>query len=273
MKIERKRIFILVKTYPRVSKHYRETVCTAGIMENGSWVRLYPVPFRILKDENKYKKYTRINVNAARHSSDFRIESYCPDTESITAEPEMPKIKGRADWETRKHIILDNQKVYTNLRELITDAKTIKKSLAVFKPKEIISFDERECSSEWDSETLAYIEAQERQLNLPGITDDSIQYLRLAKKIPYEFRYTFTDDEGKKASLMIEDWETGMLYLNCRKGKGNDQAAIDDVRKKYIDDFARTKDVYFFLGTTKKWHNVSPNPFIIVGVFPPPFPK
>lgn len=63
-----------------------------------------------------------------------------------------------------------------------------------------------------------------------------------------------------------------MIYLNCKKRKGDSQAAIEDVRKKYFDDFARTKDIHFFLGTTKEWHNVSPNPFMIVGVFPPSLP-
>ena len=272
MTIERKRIFILVKTYPTASKHYRETVCTAGITESGSWVRLYPVPFRMLEDERKYKKYTWINVNAERNTSDFRIESYRPDIYSIIVEPEMPKIKGKVDWETRKHIIIDNQKIYTNLRELITEARATKKSLAVFKPTEIFSFDAEECDSEWDEETLAYIEAQERQLKLPEIAED-IKDISLAQKIPYRFSYTFSDDAGQKATLMIEDWETSMLYLNCRKRKGNDIAAIKDVRKKYIDDFARTKDVYLFPRTTLRHHNTSKNPFIIIGVFPPTFPK
>ena len=30
------------------------------------------------------------------------------------------------------------------------------------------------------------------------------------------------------------------------------------------------RDLHFFMGTTKKFHNVSPNPFIIIGTFYPP---
>lgn len=274
MTYERKRIFVLVKTYPTVSKRYRETVCTAGIQEDGTWIRLYPVPFRMLRDDRKYKKYTWINVSAERNTSDFRIESYRPDISSISVDPELPKVKGRVDWDARRRIILDSQKVYTNLSELINEAKYNKKSLAVFKPAEIIDMVTEECSDEWNPDALAQIEAQARQLSLPNVEIESeIRELRLAQKIPYRFSYVFTDDEGRQASLMIEDWEIGMLYLNCLKRKGNQQAAIQDVRKKYIDDFARTKDVYLFLGTTKKHHNVAPNPFIIIGVFPPPFRK
>ena len=56
--IERKRIYIVVKTYPTISKEYSELVCTAGILEDGSWIRLYPVQFKKLDINRKYPKYT-----------------------------------------------------------------------------------------------------------------------------------------------------------------------------------------------------------------------
>ena len=42
----RERVLIIVKTYPTLSRKYGETVCTAGLREDGSWMRIYPVPFR-----------------------------------------------------------------------------------------------------------------------------------------------------------------------------------------------------------------------------------
>lgn len=39
----KQRVLITVKTYPTLSKKYGETVCTAGIRPDGSWVRIYPV--------------------------------------------------------------------------------------------------------------------------------------------------------------------------------------------------------------------------------------
>jgi hypothetical protein len=69
---------------------------------------------------------------------------------------------------------------------------------------------------------------------------------------------------------MIEDWEIGQLYWNCfEKHNGNEEKAIADVKKKYFDDFAKTKDLHFFLGTTQLHHYVSLNPFIIIGTFHP----
>ena len=92
----------------------------------------------------------------------------------------------------------------------------------------------------------------------------------MAKKVPYEFSYIFTSEDGKERKLMIEDWELGMLYWNClEKADGDEAIACQKVREKYFDEMAKKKDFYFFLGTTKRFHNVAPNPFIIIGTFWP----
>ena len=38
---ETRKVFITVKTYPTLSKSYDELVCTAGILDDGSWIRVY----------------------------------------------------------------------------------------------------------------------------------------------------------------------------------------------------------------------------------------
>jgi hypothetical protein len=68
---------------------------------------------------------------------------------------------------------------------------------------------------------------------------------------------------------MIEDWETGQLFWRQLEKYQNEEKAIADVRKKYFDDFAKTKDLHFFLGTTQAFHFQSHNPFIIIGTFQP----
>lgn len=59
---ETRRVFIVVKTYPTISRKYDELVCTAGILDDGSWVRIYPFPFRKLDYEQRYKKYQWIRL-------------------------------------------------------------------------------------------------------------------------------------------------------------------------------------------------------------------
>ena len=48
------RILVTVKTYPELSKTYGEAVCSAGLREDGTWMRLYPVPFRRLDEREQY---------------------------------------------------------------------------------------------------------------------------------------------------------------------------------------------------------------------------
>lgn len=78
------------------------------------------------------------------------------------------------------------------------------------------------------------------------------------------------DDTGKESTLMIEDWEIGQLYWNCLERYGESQA-VQKVRQKYFDDFAKTKDLYLFLGTTREWHGRAKNPYVIIGTFHPPY--
>ena len=103
--------------------------------------------------------------------------------------------------------------------------------------------------------------------------EEIAEEFKLVKKVPYTFHYCFEDDTGKRSTLMIEDWEIGMLYFNCLESSGGDEKiAIEKVRKKYFDYFV-SRDLHFFLGTTKQYHNTAKNPFIIIGTFHPPMPS
>ena len=118
--LEKKRIYIVVKTYPTISREYSELVCTAGVLEDGSWIRLYPVPFRKLDIDKKYPKFTWIEIEAARNTSDFRPETYRPDLATISVEMKP----GKPDWNERRRIVFKNKKIFTNLQELIDKAKS-----------------------------------------------------------------------------------------------------------------------------------------------------
>jgi hypothetical protein len=68
----------------------------------------------------------------------------------------------------------------------------------------------------------------------------------------------------------VLDWEVGALYWNCLRSTGGDEpGALEKVRQKYFDAFTKT-DLHFFLGTTQQFHFVAPNPWVIIGVLPPP---
>lgn len=260
------KVLIAVKTYPTLSTKYDELVCTAGFKEDGSWVRIYPIPFRKLDYDKRYSKYDWVEVDLEKNTSDFRPESFRP--KSLETEFEIIGKLGTEDcWRLRKEIVFKN--VYTSLTKLIADAKNKSKytSLAVFKPKEVLDFTIEQVEREWDKKKLDQLKANAEQLNLFKNSENPFE---VVQKLPYKFSFKFIDDDNRESTLMIEDWEIGALYWNTlKRNEGNEAKACADVKAKYFEDFAKTKDLYFFLGTTLQHHVKSRNPFIIIGTFHP----
>ncbi len=257
----RTKVLVTVKTYPTLSVKYNELVCTAGLREDGSWVRIYPIPFRHLEYDSQYSKYQWIELDLIRNISDPRPESFNPvDHDNITLGQKIGTDKGL--WLERRDLILKN--VRGNMSDLIADAKDRKKvtSLAVFKPSAITDFIIEPSSPDWDSRKLD-------ALDQGNLFQKSENPFKVVRKLPFKFSYVFVDETGKQSTLMIEDWEIGQLYWNCLSRKFSPEAACADVRKKYFDDFAVKKDLHFFLGTTREHHFRAKNPFIIIGVFYP----
>lgn len=262
----KKKILITVTTYPLPSRSYDELVCTAGFLEDGSWIRIYPIPLSFLnqiKKDTGFKKYTWIELDVRERTiaEDFRPESYKPLSYDFKKINEL----GTSNyWEERKKICLQN--VYTNKAKLIEDSKEPKNiSLVTFKPTKINGFEIIEDSPEWKDEWKEL----RKQTDLFAEIDSNPE--KLIPKVPYKFYYVFEDDEGETSRLMIEDWEIFQLYWNCLKTNNqNKEIAIQKVKEQYFDNFTKNNDIYLFLGTTMQWHRRrANNPFVIIGVFYP----
>lgn len=260
------KVLITVKTYPAISSKYDELVCTAGLREDGTWIRIYPIQFRRKSYEQQYKKYDWIELDLVKNESDFRPESFRPYSHNSEIKI-VTHLDTSSNWAERKKIVLG--KTHYNLSELIIAAqnKNICTSLAVFKPTKFLEFTVEPVEREWDKKKIAKLEAERLQFNLFQQPENPFE---VVKKLPYKFSYVFEDNQGKKSQLMIEDWEIGQLYWNClAKHEGDESKAVNDVRNKYFNDFAKTKDLHLFLGTSQLHHYVSYNPFMIIGTFHP----
>jgi hypothetical protein len=272
------KVLLTVTTYPLPSRSYDELVCTAGVLEDGTWIRIYPIPLSFLIDLKQSGrvnnvKYTWVELELEKRKDDFRPESHSPkyyDFRDIVIHE--PRLNTESNWLTRKEFCLKN--VYTNFTKLIDDSKSPKNvSLATFKPATVIGFEWEEDEREWKDE---WVEIR-KQTDL--FAQGSIDPQKMIPKVPYKFFYKFIDETGKARRLMIEDWEIGQLYWNCLRdaktaGAESEQAAervaLQKVEEKYLDDFVQNKDLYFFVGTTKEWHTRRAlNPFVIIGVFYP----
>jgi hypothetical protein len=228
---------------------------------------MYPIPYRFLQDQQKYPKYSWMELNLTRKTHDFRPESYSPKLGVDEPIKVFKQIGTANEWAARKSYALNE--VFTSMNELIALAKdpSQRKSLATLKPARIVDFvieeDEREWKQEWQD--------QLKQFNMFEFPTQRGQK-KLVKKLPYKFSYRFFSEGDKEPrKMMIEDWEIGALFWNCLyRTDGDERAAVELVKQKYLEEFAE-KDLYLFVGTTLKFHAMSaPNPFVIIGVFYPP---
>ena len=265
--VYQERILVTVKTYPTLSQKYGETVCTAGVREDGSWVRLYPVPFRRLNEKEHYRKYDWLTCRIIRNTKDQRPETFRPlDQNGLQV---IGHVDTKDQWRERRNLLLKKARVWNQLEELISAAKENKASLAVFKPTQVIDFVwEPEEERDWDVEKVRKMRAADDQYEL---FSDKVwrKTFKIIPKLPYKFFYKFEDINGRISKLRILDWELGALFWNCRRDESSEPEALDKVKEMYLNTFVKT-DLHFFLGTTWEWHLRSVNPWVIVGVLPIP---
>ena len=264
----RERILVSVKTYPAISRKHTEVVCTAGFREDGSWIRIYPLPFRSLEDWERYKKYQWMELEIEKSDSDPRPESYKVTNIDTIELQELISTGKSGDWAERKNLIFKNNQTYESMDLLIQKANEANElSLAIFKPKEILDFVAEEQEREWDEAKIKELDERAKQGSLFDKVESDFKRM---PKLPYKFSYVFTDSDGKKRKMMIEDWEIGQLFLNCLKRHKCEDTAVEKVKEKYFDKFVKEKDLFFFLGTTRQYHGWARNPFVIIGLFYPP---
>lgn len=275
------RVLVTVMTYPTLSKNHFETVCTAGFREDGSWIRIYPVPHRLLYqyDKPKYSKWQWIEADLEKNPRDDRPESY--HIRNIDSLQILEKIDiGKPNWDLRVNWILKNKPVFDDMTEVLKLTDKNELSLAVLKPTEFVGMLIEEEDLTKYNQRLAILkkqyDANQLQLSLFDDNKAANDSFEFAKKLPVKFKYVFKTKDGKIRKLMIEDWEIGMLYLKCywsSKEKEEDERrkdAIAKVKQKY-EEFAFKRDTYLLIGTQYKWQNKNaPDPYVIIGVFSAP---
>lgn len=256
MRFEKKLILITVKAYPNPSTRYGETVCCAGIDLNKSQlVRLYPIPYRDLDNEKKFKKYSIIEVDCSQPLDDRRPESFRVNIDTIKIVDWLDTDQGT--WEKRKSIVLTLPA--KSMCQVYRDAENSDLSLGFIKPHNV--------SFEWVKQSLSNREAREAcyaQLSFFNKKKDAIE------EIPFNFYYNFKcpgvlDCQGHKLSIV--DWEIGQAYRNWRLKYDTERILLEKIQQRWLSNVDTVnKDVYFYVGNMKRFRNI----FMVLGVFYPP---
>jgi len=249
----KEKILVVVKTYPNLSKKYKETVCVAGINEQGEWRRLFPIPFRQLPFNKRFKRYDWIEVDIVKAREKLmRKESYHVESDSINV---VGHLDTKNKWEERNKVILPLKlKSIEEFNKLIKKDKT---SLAIIQPKEITDFTFTpigECR-EWERDLI-----EGNQKTLFG------DYKSPLDKIAIKFSYIFKcdDPECTGHNLMCEDWELLESWRSWKETYKTEVILKQKIKEKYFEKMAKG-NFHFFIGTDSYY-----NKPLIIGVYYPP---
>lgn len=127
-KHQRIRVRILVKAFPQHSQKYEETVCCAGITEDGrQMLRLFPIRFRRLPREHQFDRFDLVEMTATK-ASDIRPESFRVDEGSIRLIERGNKLSDAAK------VRLWQPFIAPSLTQLHAENRASKRSLGIVRP-------------------------------------------------------------------------------------------------------------------------------------------
>ena len=256
MRFEKKRILITVKAYPNPSKKYGETVCCAGVdLSNLQLVRLYPISYRDLDSDKKFKKYSIIEIDCFSPSDDKRPESFRVNIDTIKVIDWFDTEKGT--WEKRKSIVL--RLPIKTMCQVYKDAEKHDLSLGFIKPLNI--------SFEWTKHSLSDQKARDACYAQLSLFD---KQKKTIEEIPFRFYYKFKcpgESDCSEHRLSIIDWEVRQAYRDWRSKYPTEKIILEKIKQRWLD-IANTekKDVYFYVGNLKRFRPT----FMVLGVFYPP---
>lgn len=247
------RILIVVKTYPEPSRKSVESVCTAGIIQGKGFVRLFPVPFRLLSDNQRFARYTWVDV-PIKKASDWRPESHTPDLDKLVCGERMGSDR---NWEERRRLLAPL--ISPSIEYLQSQQRQTNVSLWFIKPKEIIDFYLKPCARNWTEKQIAALCAQD-MFERSGPR-------RLLEKIPFEFHYKFRCDDPtcNGHDMQCLDWEVSESYRSWRRKYPEPSVFKEKFLARFREEMIKKNDTHFYVGTLI----AHPLTWTIVGLFYP----
>lgn len=257
------RILILCKTYPTPSAAHSETSCVAGMDADGNLVRLYPVPFRLVTEEQKFAKWQWIEASIEKSPGDHRPESHKIGVDTIRGLETIPTEK---TWGKRREM-LDKLPLYENFESLDQARLDCGITLGLIRPGRILGLNIKKAPSEtWTEEELEKLEKLQRQ---PGLfdQDDVKSSLKRLEKVPFDFYYSYeciVDGARVVHTHKIVDWEASQLYRNLRRVHG--ESGWEAPFRKKLEAELPSKDLMLLMGTIHRF----PHQWLIISLIYPP---
>lgn len=254
----RLRVLITVKAAPNPSERYGETVCVAGLsadVARPGWIRLYPVNFRELASNDRFRKYDIVTVTAKPARQDHRRESWRPVIDTMTTEDHLPP------WKRRRNLL--DPWTELSMCRLNRDARTRSdaRSLALVRPSEVLGLD-IERHPGWTPAEQQKIDAYVGQLDL---FDDRDRTPLEPPRFRAAYRYRCREPGCAGHRQGVIDWE--LVALQRTLARQTDTELRNAIEAKFLAEMcAPSRDVAFYVGNQAKRAHV----FSVLGVYWPP---
>jgi hypothetical protein len=251
------RVLITVKAAPNPSAAYGETVCVAALrldLDEPGWIRLYPINFRELDGDSRFRKYDVVTLEAKPSPNDPRAESWRPRADSFAVERHLD------GWPKRMAFIDDY--IENSMCDLITAVRKrpSARSLAAIRPQTILALD-IEPHPGWTPAEQQKIDQYVRQL---GLFDSAPRTALQAPRFKAWYRYRCHSPGCNTHRQGIYDWE--LVALQRHVSVRDDEGIKKAIREKFWDLMcAPDRDTIFYVGNQQ----AHPQSFIILGLVYP----
>jgi hypothetical protein len=250
---QKKKITIVTKAYPEYSKRHGSVACTAGITEDGEWIRLYPIDMRHFIGQDKISKFDIIEVECTPDSDKLgRKESHKVRPDSIKI-IDKSLTKPKIDWKRRNQIVLPM--ISESIQKLQDSYEKDRTSLGLIRPHEILDFIKTEDLQINEKDGWSFT------INLDGARIPNVS------KIPHIFKYRFKCSccNDSEHVMQCEDWELFESYRSWGARYKNTETLWTKLRDKYFTWMLSERDLHFVMGMYSQYPT-----WFIVGIYYPP---
>lgn len=215
--LKKDKCLVLIKANPHLSSSHFETVCCAGVGEDGLWRRQYPVSFRILDDAQKFKRWSWIEYDFIDPKNDDRKESQKVQDRSIV-------VVGQANQKTKSTAL---QRLTFNS---FAQPEENEDSLTLIRPT----------TSEFYWKERKQEELTETAKRHANITDQMSLLYNDAQPLhqcPYSFHFRWTDEFGIEKNHTCDDWETSATFFNRRRHMKSEDLALQSMSETFNQEY------------------------------------
>lgn len=253
MSWEKRRVLVTVTAYPERSEKYGASVCTAGITEEGEFIRLYPMPFELFRRAERFHKYDWIEVECMNSSGNEKLKR----KESYRVRPDTIKVLDNSlsrvpiDWNARNRIILN---LLDDSIEQLQDAYSSDgTSLGIIRPLDVQDLHKTVDVTRDELEAANYV-----QLDIDGRRKTPLQ------EMPHVFKYRFAcnDERCKGHDMVCLDWELCESYRSWKYA--SEEELWGKIRERFFSWMGK-RDLHFYVGM----HSLYPS-WMIIGLYYPP---